>query len=256
MSVEQQRQQAEVEFFDGFVEEHGDYDLLGEGAYARLLARFEALCRPLPRERCLDCGCGTGAFTRRLRKFDLDLLGIDVSPGSIRSAQERSTGEDYRVGDITHLELPDQSADVAVFSCVLHHCPESQLRKTILAEAFRVLRPGGRVFAFDPSAHSPSMWLYRSPSSPLFSSVGKTENEVLLTRAQLTSELSAAGFERIEVRGIGGITYCYVEGRIARALLPLYNVYEQLITQGVSIREPARNVSDELWREGRLSWTG
>ena len=38
------------------------------------------------------------------------------------------------------------------------------------------------------------MWLYRHPNSPLYSSVGKTENEVLLSRRQLESELTQAGF--------------------------------------------------------------
>ena len=52
--------QDEVKFFDGFVEEHGEYDVLGEGAYKQLLLRFGALCKPRPREKCVDCGCGTG----------------------------------------------------------------------------------------------------------------------------------------------------------------------------------------------------
>ena len=73
------------------------------------------------------------------------------------------------------------------------------------------------------------MWLYRSPSSPFYSNVGKTDNEVLLTRKQLRSELAQTGFERISVRGIGGITHRYVESRMARALLPLYNIYEDLL---------------------------
>jgi SAM-dependent methyltransferase len=133
------------------------------------------------------------------------------------------------VGDITQLVMADSSIDIVVFSGVLHHFPESQFRNKILGEAYRVLKPGGRVFGFDPSAHSPSMWLYRSPSSPFFSKIGKTDNEVLLTRDQLRSEFAQAGFERISIRGAGGITYRYVEGRVARAMLPLYNLYEELL---------------------------
>jgi ubiquinone/menaquinone biosynthesis C-methylase UbiE len=179
----------------------------------------------------LDCGCGSGAFTRRLRRFNLDLLGVDISPRSISSAQARATDphERYLVGDITRLEMPDASIDIVVFSGVLHHFPDGELREKILSEAFRVLKPGGRVFAYDPSAHSPSMWLYRSPSSPFHSKIGKTDNEVLLTRKQLESELTRAGFDSIAVRGIGGITYNYVEGGMARKFLPLYNAYEKLL---------------------------
>jgi SAM-dependent methyltransferase len=221
--------QDEVKFFDGFVEEHGDYDVLGKGAYKQLLWQFGSLCEPHPHESCVDCGCGTGAFTRRLLEFDLDLIGIDISPRSIQSAQAQATCETYIVGDITQLAMADLSVDIVVFSGVLHHFPESQFRNKILSEANRVLKPGGRVFGFDPSAHSPSMWLYRSPNSPFYSKMGKTINEVLLTRNQLRSELAQAGFERISVRGVGGITYRYVEGRVARAILPLYNMYEKLL---------------------------
>jgi hypothetical protein len=73
------------------------------------------------------------------------------------------------------------------------------------------------------------MWLYRSPSSPFYSPIGKTENEILLTRRQLESDLRQAGFEGISIRGVGGITYKYVEGRVARVFLPLYNFYEKML---------------------------
>jgi hypothetical protein len=74
------------------------------------------------------------------------------------------------------------------------------------------------------------MLLYRDPRSPLYSPGGKTENEVLLSRRQITSDLTAAGFSDARASGLSGIAYRYVEGRLARKLLPLYNhVYEPLI---------------------------
>jgi SAM-dependent methyltransferase len=97
-----------------------------------------------------------------------------------------------------------------------------------MREAWRILRPGGRFFAFDPNAHSPSMFLYRDPHSPLYSSEGKTENKVLLERDELTGELREC-FVALRVRGISGTTFKYVKGRVARLLLPAYAVYEELV---------------------------
>jgi SAM-dependent methyltransferase len=216
----------EVEFFDHFEAEHGDYDVLGDLAYRRLLSCFGRLVRPRAGEKCIDLGCGTGAFTRRLAQFELDLTGVDISPRSIERAAQQNPGQRYEVRDIMATGLPDASVDIAVFSGVLHHLPTARERAGALTEARRLLRPGGRVFGFDPHSGSPSMWLYRDPRSPLYSSVGKTENEVLLGRAQMRHELTAAGFTGVSAEGIGGITYRYVESGAARLILPLYNLYE------------------------------
>src|SRR2546425_1035351 len=80
-------------------------------------------------------------------------------------------------------------------------------RIQVIKEGFRILSPGGRLFSYDPSAHSPSMWLYRDPRSPFFSDEGKTQNEVLLRRDELAAELRAAGFDPVLIRGIAGITF-------------------------------------------------
>jgi ubiquinone/menaquinone biosynthesis C-methylase UbiE len=216
----------EIEFFDEFERQHGEYDVLGDTAYRQLLRRFEKLTKPKAGQLAVDLGCGTGAFTRRLAKFNLDLLGIDISPRSIARAKEQGGGPRYMTGNIMEVDLPTDSVDIAVFSGVLHHLSHRDDRLSALRQAFRILKPGGSLFAFDPHISSPSMFLYRHPKSPLFSDVGKTENEVLLGRRQMREELSSAGFVQASAQGLGGITYRHVEGRIAQKFLKLYNVYE------------------------------
>jgi len=218
----------EIAFFDRFAEQ-GEYDVLGEGAYERLLSVFEELVRPERGERGIDLGCGTGAFTKRLLRFGLDMTGMDISPVSVERANDTATAERYVVGDITKTGLPEASFDIICYSGVLHHFDEDALRLEVLREGCSILKPGGRLFAFDPSAHSPSMWLYRDPRSPLYSDKGKTENEVLLTRAGLESQLGEAGFGRVRVRGVSGTTFSFVESRFARLILPLYNLYERAV---------------------------
>ena len=221
--------QKEAEFFDHFESNHGDYDVLAEDAYRRLLGLFDALVRPRRGERCIDLGCGTGAFTRRLRGFGLDLVGLDISPKCVERANRQSAGERYVVGDMVDTKLDDKSFDIVLYSGVLHHIDNDPARVRVLREACRILRPGGRLFAYDPSAQSPSMWLYRDPRSPLYSQKGKTDNEVLLHRVQLADQLREAGFSSLNIRGVGGITYRYVDSPHARVLLPLYNTYERLL---------------------------
>ncbi len=219
----------EVEFFDQFVAEHGDYDVLAERAYVRLLEVFSQRVKPQAGERCIDLGCGTGAFTRRLSPFGLRLGGMDISPGAIAQAKSGSPDIEFLVGDITASGLPDGSQDIVCYSGVLHHFLTRESRVRVLKEGHRLLRAGGRLFAFDPSVQSPSMFLYRDPRSPLYSTKGKTENEVLLHRTELAGELREAGFADVSIRGVGGIAYRFVESKLAGVILPLYNLYEELL---------------------------
>jgi SAM-dependent methyltransferase len=221
--------QREVAFFDKFAQEHGEYDVLAEAAYARLSGLLRRHVSPRRGEKCIDLGCGTGAFTKRLRGLGLDLMGMDISPASVERANAVATEETYVVGDIMHTGASDATYDIILYSGVLHHIDTHESRIDVLREGHRILRPGGRLFAYDPSAHSPSMWLYRDPRSPLYSSKGKTENEVLLTKSGLEGEMRAAGFGEVTIRGVSGILFRYVESRLAPVILPLYNLYERAI---------------------------
>jgi SAM-dependent methyltransferase len=128
-----------------------------------------------------------------------------------------------------NLDFENESADIIMYSGVLHHITQRDDRVRALQEGLRVLKPNGRLFAYDPNKQSPSMWLYRSPQSPLYSEDGKTENEVLLSRQDLFEELTCAGFMNIDVQGLSGTTFRFVESKAARAILPLYNAYEILM---------------------------
>jgi len=218
--------QIESDFFDAFESKYGDYDVLGELAYKRLLDRFERLIQPKEEETCFDLGWWTGAFTRRLNVFQLSLTGVDISPKCIGLAKEKGAGETYIAGDLMNLDFAGDSADIIVYSGVIHHITERTERLRALREGLRILKPGGRLFAYDPNKSSPSMWLYRSPQSPLYSQEGKTENEVLLSRRELLEELEAAGFTKSNVEGLSGTTFRFVESKAARLILPLYNMYE------------------------------
>lgn len=219
----------EIRFFDEFQSEHGDYDVLTEATYERLLRAFADRVRPQPGQICIDLGCGTGAFTRRLLRYGLTLTGVDISTRNVVRAAGTSLGERYLVGDIRKTPFPDACADVITYSGVLHHVPDDESRVGVLREGLRILKPGGSLFAFDPNAGSPSMFLFRDPRSPLFSSKGKTANEVLLSKRQLRKELREAGFTSAVIEGAGGITFQYVDSAVARAILPLYNFYELVL---------------------------
>lgn len=194
----------EIEFFDAFAD-HSDYDVFSERGYDRLLAAFGSMVAPRPGERCVDLGCGTGAFTRRLRRFSLDLTGIDISSRSIERAKSLADGERYAVGDVRDTGLPAASFDIVTFSGVLHHLTTSEERGLALHEAARLLRPGGRLFSFDPSAHSPATILYRDPRSPLYSSQGKTSNEVLIDRDDIR-RVSAVPVSAMSMFGASGVS--------------------------------------------------
>ncbi len=89
----------------------------------------------------LDMACGTGRF---LRFAD---TGLDLSPNMTEEARKKHPEKNILTGDATRLPFADASFD-AVFSFhLIMHLDPAQTR-AVLAEAHRVLRPGGR-FIFD-----------------------------------------------------------------------------------------------------------
>lgn len=225
-----QDKHAEQAFFDNLTDA-GDYDVLAERGYARLLREFRQHLRPRSGSplRCVDLGCGSGEFTARLAALDLELEGVDLSPNAVALARARVPSATFHVGDIEATGFDSASFDVVVLSGVLHHFPELS---RVTEECARILKPGGVALAYDPHRGNPFMRLYRCHDSPLYSSEGVTPNEEPVSRAKLEGAFRGAGFASTKVYPVSGVTFKFVESGAARVALPIYNAIDQLLDIG------------------------
>ena len=102
-----------------------------------------------------DLGCGTGQLSATVAPYVSRVVAVDESPDMLdaarrRLAQLREGTVEVREGRLEALPLDDGALDVALLSLVLHYVPAPE---RALAEAARVLRPGGRVLLVDMIAH-------------------------------------------------------------------------------------------------------
>ncbi len=99
----------------------------------------------------LDIGCGNGKFTWLLAKHFATVAAIDPNPRRIAEAQAKAKADgveiDFREAMAETLPFADATFDVVVFSNSLHHIPGMQ---AALAEAARVVKPGGLVYVMEP----------------------------------------------------------------------------------------------------------
>ena len=210
-------------FFDEYAK-IDEYDVFTEKGWNRLTEEFKMLVNPRKGQKLLDMGCGTGGFIKRLDK-NLNLFGVDISTVSIVKAKCNNSDINFIIGDIENTNFKENTFDIVVFSGVLHHF---QNFKKSLDEAHIILKPGGKIFAFDPHKKNPIMWLYRDKKSPFSSVKGRTENEKLIEKNEITLNMENAGFKNIKAYPISGISYKFVETRFAKLFLPLYNKTDKL----------------------------
>lgn len=104
----------------------------------------------------LDVGCGDGSLVRWLRGQGARAIGADCGAEMLRRALEADPDHTDSYVDAPGQALPfdDHSFDVVVFSNSLHHIPTGDMAQA-LAEAGRVLRPGGTLYVAEPEIDGP-----------------------------------------------------------------------------------------------------
>jgi SAM-dependent methyltransferase len=99
---------------------------------------------PEPGAKTLEVGCGEGRVARDLAARGHRVTGLDASPTLVRAAAEADPGATYVVGPAEALPFDDASFDLVVAYNALMDVADMP---TTVAEAARVLRPGGRLCA-------------------------------------------------------------------------------------------------------------
>ena len=149
----------------------------------------EALLRLMPPLVVADLGAGEGAFALLLAQRAKRVIAVDSSAKMIEVGREQAQRHgvkniDYRLGDMEEIPIGDGEVDLVFFSQSLHHALHPE---RALAEAARILVPGGRIVILDLVRHrfEEARELY-------------ADEWLGFSEAELESMLENAGFVNIE----------------------------------------------------------
>lgn len=174
--------------------------------------------RLVPESRVADVGGGTGVHSSWLAAAGHRVRLLDPVPEQVERAAAVGTFE-AEVGDARELPWPDDDVDAVLLLGPLYHLASAEDRRRALAEAARVTRPGGLVFAaaIPRFVAFGSAWLGGEAPDPLLPSmIELLERGVFRfdhirfpgahfhTAEELIKELEAAGLVEVECEGVEG----------------------------------------------------
>ena len=137
----------------------------------------------------LEIGPGFGLTTDCIHPLVKHLTCLEIDQARARALRRRMSGRNVQVlcEDATQMSLRDESFDAVVCLTMLHHVPSPSLQDRLLAQAARVLRPGGVLVGAD------SLYSWRFRLLHLFDTM------VVVRPESFAERLQAAGFADTEI---------------------------------------------------------
>jgi len=152
-----------------------------------------------PGDVVLDLGSGAGIdvfVAARATGPTGRVIGVDMTPAMLERARHNAAkagvgNVEFRLGEIEHLPVADASVDAVISNCVINLSPD---KPAVFREAFRALRPGGRLAVSDLVLSRPLPEEARRSADLWCGCVAGASLE-----AEYLDAIRAAGFERVEV---------------------------------------------------------
>jgi SAM-dependent methyltransferase len=153
-----------------------------------------------PGEVVLDLGSGGGIdcfLAARQVGPEGRVIGLDMTPDMIKLARRNAekmgiANVDFRYGEMEEMPLPDESVDTVISNCVINLSPD---KDAVFAEAYRVLRPGGRMSISDIVVDGDLPPSIRSRLDAWAGCIAGALDE-----RDYLGKIQAAGFEAVEVQ--------------------------------------------------------
>jgi SAM-dependent methyltransferase len=211
-----------------------DLDLVPDGADMGLgCGNPQAIAALQPGEIVVDLGAGGGLdcfLAAPVVGSGGRVIGVDMTPDMLSKARANAVrgsfdNVEFRLGEIEHLPIADASVDVVMSNCVINLSPD---KAQVFREAFRILRPGGRLAVSDVVATAELPAAMRNSPELVAGCMG---NASLID--DIAAMLVAAGFEQVSIEPKD-------ESReFIRDWAPEHNVTDFVVAALISARKPS-----------------
>ena len=159
----------------------------------------QAIAAIRPGETIVDLGSGAGFdcfLAARQTGPEGRVIGVDMTHEMLRKARDNAArigaaNVEFRLGELEHLPIADNTADVVISNCVINLVPD---KAQVFREAFRVLKPGGRLAVSDIVGTAPLPTDLAADPALICGCVAGAA-----TTTQIEKWLAAAGFAEIRI---------------------------------------------------------